>query len=372
MNMPKFLSVMILLFSSIFAVAQNTTSNERLFNGAIEQLKSNDTDKTGRAKAIAVIKNLAMRGYGKALNEMGVWYATGEIPEIDKDYKKAKDLLIKAWNAKEITAARNLSIIYSHDEYGPSDMNMVFEWTRKGAEAGDAQMMHDLGIYYMEPKYGFDVDTINAIGWYRKAAELEFGEAMWQLSRFYYNKGNTEEAKYWLKRGVEIDNVNCLYVYGLCLRDGDNGIEKDMNAAAENIKKAADTYGFEPAEKSFADICDNNKDYVTALQYYERSADKGNIRSMIIIADYHSQGRGNDIKIDYNAAFDWYSRGANAQPNTEDEHKLCQFCQTMVGLCYYKGWGVETDRQKGSSMLYRLAGEGYEKAKQFIKEYNVE
>lgn len=356
-----------LIGSSLCVCAQNVASDDEAFDNAINQLKG---DNVGREKAINTIKTLAGKGYGRALNEMGVFYATGDLSGFPQDGQKAKDFFTKAWNAKWTQAAQNLTALYLTGACCPPDTARAFEWAKKGAEAGNAVSMKDLGLFYLNPSYGMETDTVNAVGWFRKSADLECGSAMWELARFYHNKGNTQEERYWIKKGVDADDVNCLYGYGLLLWNGQNGIEEDKEAAAELFKRAADLYEFEFAAMKYADICDEKGDYATAIRYYELAADYGNLYSVVMIADYYYLGKMNTERRD-SRAFNWYCRGAGMQPRTFEEQDMQEYCQSKVGLCYYLGRGVEMDRKKGSDILYQLAGRGNEEARKYIKDYNV-
>lgn len=324
-----------------------------------------------RAEGVAVIMNLAAKGYGQALNELGSFYGTGNIPEIPKDCAKALDYFTRAWDAKELQAAQNIAVLYRTGDCFEPNPTKAYEWTRKGAEAGHVPSMHDLGLYYLEPINGVPTDSISALGWFRRSAELGYGDSMWQLSRFYYNKGNSEESRYWLKKGAEAENMYCMHGYGLYLKNGYHGVQQDPVEAARYFKKTADMYNLEDSQMEYANLCDKTGDYDSAAFYYLMAANQGNIWSMCMLADYHIAGKGGCAK-DYKAAFSWYETGYNSCPRNGEEKAWHIYCITRLGLCYYLGKGVEMDRKKGRDILYQEAESGNPVAIEYIKNLNIQ
>lgn len=370
----KFTCIIMVFSASLIPIlyvgAQEPAYNEALFNDAIQQMSHEGATEADITTGADVLRNLAAKGYGKALNEIGAFHANGTISAFPKDCGKAMEFFLKAWDAKELQAAQNIAVLYRMGDCFEPDTLKALEWTKKGAEAGFVGSMLDLGLYYLEPKYGQEIDSISALGWFRKAAELGNGPAMWQLSRFYHNKANAEEARYWLKKGCEVNDIYCLHGYGLCLKNGSDGIAQDVDLAAHYFKKAADMYGFEESQMEYANYCDTKGDYASAADYYHSAAEQGNILSIVHIADYHIAGKGGLIKDD-KMAFEWYERGFNSHPRNGEEFAYGLYCYARMGLCYYLGKGVAQDTQKGRDILYQLAGQDFPTAIDYIRNLNI-
>jgi uncharacterized protein len=62
------------------------------------------------------------------------------------------------------------------EEYQRGDYAAAFQEFFSAAQQGDGQAAHALGLMYLTGR-GVDRDNSQAIEWYRKAAELGFGQA---------------------------------------------------------------------------------------------------------------------------------------------------------------------------------------------------
>ena len=85
------------------------------------------------------------------------------------------------------------------------DLVEAMKWYRKAAENGHAEAQYMLGHYY---RSGFVVaqNYAEAVAWYRKAAEQGHPEAQERLARCYVSgrgvERNLDEAEMWLKKAV--------------------------------------------------------------------------------------------------------------------------------------------------------------------------
>jgi uncharacterized protein len=66
------------------------------------------------------------------------------------------------------------------------DYIQAINWYRRAADAGDAQAMGDMGRMYEQGRGGLAKDNLQAVSWYRKGAELgdrDASEALKRLNR---------------------------------------------------------------------------------------------------------------------------------------------------------------------------------------------
>ncbi len=362
------------LFSFIalsLQLAIGQDSNSYSFNDAVSYMNDTSSTPDERAKAYSSLTRLGAKGDGQALNELGVLCATGNMPECPKDCKKAIDFFTRAWNAGFAKAAHNLSIIYLQGDCVPADTIKFNEWTMKGAEAGDEVAMHNLGCLYANPKYSHEVDSISALGWFRKAAESGYGDSMWELSRFYHNKGNGEEARYWLQQGANLDHMQCLHGLGLMHKNGSYGQPVDLDSAAVYFKKCADMYGFADSQMEYGVICDEKyANFNEAAKYFIAASEQGNVYSIVMIGNYCVAGKGGFPK-DESQAFKYYKLGTETRPTCIADRIWSMYCMARVGLAYYLGKGVPQNKQEGRDILYWLAEQDFPTAKEYIQKLNI-
>jgi len=116
------------------------------------------------------------------------------------------------------------------------------KWFRKAAEQNIALAQFDLGICY-DNGQGVAKDEVEAVKWFRKAAEQNFAPAQFSLGNRYYNgKGVAKDfvaAVLWLGKAAEqgygMAQVNLGTCYGL-----GNGVSKDQVEAGKWYRKAAE------------------------------------------------------------------------------------------------------------------------------------
>ena len=85
------------------------------------------------------------------------------------------------------------------------------KWYRKAAEKNNPEAMVSIGVCYHLGK-GVEKNLKEAVKWFRKAADLGNDDAMRNLGRCY-EKGegvekNIDQAVYWYKKGAD-KNISC-------------------------------------------------------------------------------------------------------------------------------------------------------------------
>jgi len=107
------------------------------------------------------------------------------------------------------------------------------KWYRKAAEQGDAVAQDNLGKMYYDGT-GVTQDYAEAVKWYRKVAEQGFASAQYNLGQMYRKgKGVTQdyaEAVKWYRKAAEQGNAKAQVNLGTMYYSG-NGVLQDTIAA---------------------------------------------------------------------------------------------------------------------------------------------
>ena len=161
-----------------------------------------------------------------------------------------------------------------------ADRKMLAE-IRAKAEKGDAPSQCDLGNAFSFGNLGVEKDEIEAVKWYRKAADQNVANAQYNLGCCYDDgegvAKDVGEAVKWYRKAADQNVANAQNNLGLCYAKG-QGVEKDYVEAVKWYRKAA--------EQNFANAQVNlgnryaygegvAKDYVEAYKWSLLSAGQG-------------------------------------------------------------------------------------------------
>ena len=153
---------------------------------------------------------------------------------------------------------------------------------RTKAEKGDAQSQCDLGRAFDEGSLGVPRDRVEAVKWYRKAAEQNYAEAQFYLGSCYdHGDGVAKdyvEAVKWYRKAAEQNYATAQFNLGFCCVEG-RGMAKDYVEAVKWIRKAAEQ-NFGPAQNSLGSLYEFGgmgvaKDYVEAYRWWLLVARQG-------------------------------------------------------------------------------------------------
>ena len=148
----------------------------------------------------------------------------------------------------------------------------------------------------LETGNGIGKDELEAVRWYRMAAEHGCADAMFELSKCYtFGIGlrrNRATAAKWLQKAAEHDHVRAMFILGNWYLSKQRGIEY-------NPRKAA--------------------------WWFRRAADMGDAWGMFHLGECYTNGTGE--KKDFDAAFLWFCKAVVTSP--EDEH-LFQSVQCKI------------------------------------------
>jgi TPR repeat protein len=194
-----------------------------------------------------------------------------------------------------------------------------------------------LGICYANGD-GVMKDTMEAVKWYRKAADQGVARAQCNLANCYYHgqgvaKDYAETVK-WLRKAAEQNYARAQYDLGYCYENG-CGVMKDYAEAVKWYRKAAEQNDVD-AQYNLG-ICYANgrgveKDYVEAVKWWRKAAEQNDAQAQYNLGLCYANGQG--VEKDEAEAVKWYRKAA------EQNNALAQY---NLADCYANGQGVEMD-----------------------------
>jgi TPR repeat protein len=132
-------------------------------------------------------------------------------------------------------------VYYAVGQGVEKDAVEAVKWYRKAAERNIAQAQFNLAVCYEEGK-GVKEDAVEAVKWYRKAAEQNYPDAQNNLASCYSSGQGVAkdmvEAVKWYRKAAEQDCADAQSSLGACYATG-QGVERDDAEAVKWFRKAA-------------------------------------------------------------------------------------------------------------------------------------
>jgi TPR repeat protein len=226
---------------------------------------------------------------------------------------------------------------------------------RARAEKGDAHYQHLLGRAFFLGELGVAKDEIEAVKWFRKAAEQNLPLGQSSLGACYWTGAGLAkdemEAVKWFRKAAEQNFAPAQSGLGFCYYFGQGGA-KDELEAVKWFRKAAEQ------NDVFADwflaICYANgnsvaKDEVEAVKWYRRAAEQNLASAQFSLGLCYYNGRG--VAKNEPEAVRWYRKAAE-QNYADAQHNL--------GFCYANGIGVAKDYVEGYRWSLLASAQGNE------------
>ncbi|MCH5224334.1 MAG: SEL1-like repeat protein [Muribaculaceae bacterium] len=190
---------------------------------------------------------------GKAI--LGLTYAYGYLG-VNPNITKGEQLIRESIEEGSTLGMRYLGGLYRDkkilaEDGNGNDLNAI-NWYRKAAEAGNVDAMQNLGREIMDTSYGNKEKQAEGMQWLQRAAEQGSSDAMVNLG-YYYEKGkgvkqSWDKAFEWYLKGAEAGDEVGQYDVALCYEYG-RGTTKNLQKAIEWYRKSADQ-GDEDAQKA--------------------------------------------------------------------------------------------------------------------------
>ena len=205
---------------------------------------------------------------------------------------------------------------YLEEGWGGVTKNKIeaVEWYRKAAENGYAVAQNNLGNCLYSGR-GCTQNYQEAVEWYRKAAEQSHAQAQTNLADCLYEgigcAADKAEAFKWYKKAAEQNIANAQNMVGRYLEEGWGGVTKNQIEAVEWYRKAAEQ-GYDLAQYNLAVFLENGigcaKDEEKALNWYKKAAEQGHAKAQYRLADKLYYGKG--CQQNKEEALNWYKKAA--------------------------------------------------------------
>lgn len=297
------------------------------------------------------LEQAAIRGHGASQYLLGRFYELGWTLEKP------------AWDQARYWYRRALDRGYSEALFA----HWVYVATQAGTERNfaDARTFYEnqaleeqpdglfhLGWMYLD-SIGVERDRVRGLELLRHAAEAGHPQAQYRLGRAIlqgFGGQAPAEAREWLGKAANADDVDALVLYGECLLRGVGG-EVDPASARTLFEKAA-ARGNELAMMNLGSMAEAGSalahpDLATAHKWYEQAGELGHAPALFALAGCFRDGRG--VEKDLTKAFDLYVRSANLGFAP---------AQSNLGVFLRQGQGAEVDFEASVRWLTRAANQG--------------
>ena len=300
----------------------------------------------------------AAESYPQAMYQVAVMYRDGVGTA--KDYRKMESYLLRASDLGHVQSIYMLAEIYRIGKIVPRDEEVAFRLYLKGAGFGNAACQYQVAVMYR--------DGIGCVA--------DHGESERWFERYSYSPiaWNFMQAADWAK-AHDFEKSDPSEIYS---KASDCGIAPAswnvsiLMGDAHNLAHLAQSVNADAILRYANYLYDVMTDYPTALEYYRKASDLGNVSAMVRAGDMYRDGRGTDQDIGcamkyYSMAVDYGNTGAignilnmcAVKAVTDDEvHSRMLFqlecianhgnadAARRLGNLYYDGVGVEIDYPK--------------------------
>ncbi|WP_085359963.1 tetratricopeptide repeat protein [Neisseria dumasiana] len=241
-------------------------------------------------KAFYWTQQAAKQGNIPSYNNLGFYYSHGI--GVPVDWKKGAEYYQLAADNGYADAYQNLAIIYSQGKGVLQNQDRALELAKKAVDNGNQLAIYNVGtIYASMGKYD------DAILWLRKAADLNISVAQAELAgllvKIGKNEKDREEAKQWLFKSLEQDDAYAYSVAGVMYSEKNDTFPYDEAKAFDYYLKAAEM-GEETAQTLIGLWYLNGKhvmkDEKKALEWFERSANNGEIKAAKKLVEIYGNG----------------------------------------------------------------------------------
>lgn len=230
------------------------------------------------------------------------------------------------------------------------------KWYRKAAEQGHAEAQFNLGYcYYLG--IGLIQDEAKGLRWYRKAAEQKYTIAQYKLGIRYYlglTRRKTECIK-WLHTAAGQGLVVAQYFLGTCYQHGE-GVVQNHTESIYWYRKAAEQ-GYASAQYQLG-VCYSKgmgvtEDRTEAIKWYKIASVQKKVLDHIKIGNFYIEAF--DITKNETEAIKWYHKYAEMHGDVAAQYSL--------GNSYEYGYGVTRNLDEAMKWYHMAAEQGHGDAK---------
>jgi TPR repeat protein len=251
--------------------------------------------------------------------------------------------------------------MYQNGEGVSQDYVEAMKWYRLAADQGYAKAQYKLGVMYQNGE-GVSQDYAEAMKWYRLAADQGDAWAQYNLG-FMYEKGqgvpqDFAEAVKWYRLAADQGDAWAQHNLGNMYHQGE-GVPQDYAEAMKWLRLAADQ-GDAVAQYNLGLMYHRGEgvaqDYAEAIKLFRLAADQGDASAQNNLGFMYDKGQG--VPQNYAEAVKWYRLAADqGEANA----------QNNLGSMYEKGQGVPQDDAAAASWYRKAADQGHASAQNNLK-----
>ncbi len=253
--------------------------------------------------ALILLKKAFNGGVQSSASKIGYIFQKGGI--IKRNIDSAAFWYKKVLSNNDKYAIYNMAVI---DE-SKRDIESTIAGYKKGAEANIDVASQRLGEIYFKG-IGLKTDIDKAKIWFKKGCELNNAASCNFLGIIYLKQKDSTKAFQLFKKGHELNDIQSTYNLALCLSEGiGNMVDIKQSLVFYNLIEAK----LSSAQNNIGTLYERNltgeRDFQTALKWYEKSGEKGNTLGMLNAGRILETGGGN-LKSDSLKAKFWYEKAA--------------------------------------------------------------
>ncbi|MBX9939908.1 MAG: protein kinase [Candidatus Obscuribacterales bacterium] len=195
-----------------------------------------------------------------------------------------------------------------------ANLDSAWHWLNRACEHDSSEAQYYLG-YKLLHGVDFAKDLDAGLYWLNRAAEMGNVDAQIELAYTHLHgsveEPNLEQALFWMECAAEQGSKEARTSLGGWLAEGKAGLV-DQDRALGLIKECADE-GYPAALAWMGSFYLNGfhtlrKDYKKALRYFKEAAELDSPQAMLFLGNGYYDGTFS--KVDHEAAFYWYKKGA--------------------------------------------------------------
>ncbi len=221
--------------------------------------------------------------------------------------QRALRILSECTEREDSKAMNALGLVYMRGLGVEADSEKAIQWLEKAGEAGYPRAYQNLGTMYKYARCGVPQDFEKAYAYFLKAVQVGGVSALYDTGYMLYKgfgcKQSYPEAARYFEEGANHDFPPCMYMLGLCYRNG-YGKEKDTErarfwldrAARFNYRSAFEELTMHESENSYLALEVSANDTVTAPRQYSKVEAvartpelNGNYQGILAIYDWSGQ-----------------------------------------------------------------------------------
>ena len=202
--------------------------------------------------------------------------------------------------------------------------------------------------YFYQKGIGTNPSIEKAKKYYQKSFDLGDVIAGYNLATILIKDREVDKSLIYLASGVENNHFPSYRLLANLYLNGD-GVEKNVDIAINLLTRVIEL-GDDKSIDSLATIYYKNKDYESALKYFQKGADNSDLDCLYHLALCYAKGLG--TKQDFNKAIKYYQIGANL---------LEPRCLYNLSLYYRNGTYIEENIELANKLERQAFENGFKK-----------